>query len=204
MANTQKFKLLTAKKHIAALVTGLVLLGILFILLNATEAEVEQPSRNEQINCTPFKEAVVWSSGYSYEPEGALSYKTWFPRHSCAEIRKPDCFLGNVSLQTRMLSFPEGNETGEGFIQIAALNESLCDTPEKATYSRYLAYGTLHGEDERREAQCGSNKNPDGTCGIETADRINAPCYGIKAQATKDFIIDGYELNYSLCWAEHE
>ena len=155
----------------------------------------------EGVSCEEFKEQILFSSGYSNNEEGSINYQTWIPQHVCSEINVSDCFLGGVEIKTRFLYFGDNNQQGEGFIQISDPDESICDAPEQGTYSKYLAYESFHGESQKLEQHCGDNKNPTGKCAIDLTEGFDntAGCYGIKSSADKHFIVDAFEVKYTLC-----
>lgn len=157
----------------------------------------------EGTNCKEFEERILWSSGYKNLPEGSISYQTWHPQHNCAELNVSDCFLGNVEIQTRFMYFGESNESGEGHIQISNSDESICGNPEQGIYLRDLASETLYGESESRGEYCGADKSSDKKCGITIMGEIGveplASCYGIKAYASKNFLVDAFKIKYALC-----
>lgn len=155
--------------------------------------------------CEEFTEQVFWSSNYSNNPEGSTNYQTWYPKHNCTEIGE-NCFLGTLEIKTRFLYFGEKNKQGEGYIQISNPDSSICNNPEKGDYSRYLAYEILRGESKKLEQYCGNNKNPNARCGVELTDEFEDPltCYGIKAYADQYFIVDAFEIKYTLCWEENQ
>lgn len=160
----------------------------------------------EGISCEEFKERILWSSGYSNDLEGSVNYQTWEPQHDCAEIGKPNCFLGNVEVKTRFLYFGENNNPREGYIQISDPDESICGNPEQGTYSKYLAYEKLRGESQnlKLKQHCGNNRNPNGKCGIDLTESFENPveCYGIKSWADAHLIVDAFEVKYTLCGNE--
>ena len=166
------------------------------LILNASK-----PVNIEGISCEEFKEQILWSSGYSNNEEGSTTYQTWTPKHGCSELNVSGCFLGNVEIKTRFLYFGENNQQGEGFIQISDPDESICGAPEQGNYSKYLAYESFHGESQKLEQHCGDNKNPTGRCAIDLTDGFDntVGCYGIKSSADKHFIVDAFEVKYTLC-----
>jgi len=180
------------------LICSIAIVSLIGLYLFSADARTvsERADANRSVECRPFKEVIVWSSDYHNEKGGSVRYQTWTPKNPCPG---EDCFLGSLALQTRFLYFGEGNQTGEGSIQISEPSATACENPEDAAYSRYLAYEKLQGESEKRGTYCGDNKNQDGACGVDRADELPAMCYGIKSKAAQHFIVDAYEMNYTLC-----
>ncbi|MEX0932734.1 MAG: hypothetical protein WDZ77_01395 [Candidatus Pacearchaeota archaeon] len=152
----------------------------------------------ENLNCETFKETLLWSSGYS-NSQGSLNYTSWWPNKTCE-----NCFIANVEIETRFLSFEDANRNAEGYVQISNPEQSICNNPETGTYEKYLAYETLRGESQKKGQYCGNNKNQNSTCGIEFNTDYSLECYGIKSYADPKMILDTFKIKYSICGGHHE
>jgi len=160
----------------------------------------------QNVNCKEFREQILWSSGYSNDKKGSTNYQAWTPKHNCSEAEGQNCFLGEVEILTRFIYFGEDNESGDGYIQLSDSDEAVCGNPEQGIYLKYLAYETLHGESKKLNQHCGSNKNPNGKCGVDLTDSVKniAKCYGIKSKAAQHLIVDAFAVKYTLCWNQNE
>ncbi|MCH8003652.1 MAG: hypothetical protein IH934_03385 [Nanoarchaeota archaeon] len=178
------------------------------------EIELPEPSENitisepkENITCKEFQDYVIWSSGYSLLPKGSTNYQTWKIGTNCTEAGGNNCSLQNINVSTRVIHTDRDdlNASAEGYIQISDPDESICDAPEQAKYSRYLAYDSLTGEDIRKGWKCGKNKNKNAKCGVEITNNYNdnVTCYGIKAYGAQYVITDVFEVKYTWCWTNN-
>ena len=153
------------------------------------------------LECYEFTEDILWTSDFTFETNGSTNYQTWNLKYNCLDINSSNCFIGNLELQTRFLYFGDSNQNGEGYIQISNPDESICSNPENGIYEKYLAYETLKGDERKLGQYCGNNKNQDSKCGVdfENSQSYNKNCYGIKAHADPQFIVDAFEVKYHLC-----
>jgi hypothetical protein len=174
---------------------------ILFILFFSVRFSLTGFAISEkEFSCKEFQEDVLWISNYTNSPEGSTNYLTWYPVHNCTELNVSNCRLENVYVETRFLYFGDGNEKGEGYIQISNQDESICENPSKGIYSKYLAYDTIIGEGKKFGEYCGDNKNSNSKCGIQIADNYNLNCYGIKSYGSQYMLVDAFKVKYNLCW----
>jgi len=161
--------------------------------------------------CKEFKDnLLLWSSGYTTKNEGSTNYDTWEIGISCEEAGGYGCLLHNITLNTRFIytnpnntnSTGESNSIGEGYVQISDPDETICNNPEQATYSKYLAYDTPKEGEKEWKGYCGKNKNLGSKCGVEISDNYddNVICYGIKTYASQYSIVDVVEIKYEWCW----
>lgn len=159
-----------------------------------------------EIKCLQFNESLLFSSNYSISPQGSTNYQTWYPENNCATLNVSGCFIGELDVKTRFFSFEDSNQQGEGYVQIANQEGFVCDEPEQGTYENYIAYESLRGEDKRLDRYCGNNKNPNAKCAIDASEvtGYTPTCIGMKAHATKNFLVDVIEAEYSICWREDE
>jgi len=173
-----------------------------FTILNETNLTILTNVTNITIitldGCKSFWEQVLWSSGYTHNKEGSTNYQIWYPQYNCSEIGGDNCFLGDVKLESRLISvdYPENGTEGYGYIQISNPNE--CDNIEDAEYSNYLAYDKILGEEIRKGEYCKNGK--DGECDEENYFIEDySSCYGIKSYGSQYLIIDAFSVNYTLC-----
>lgn len=157
--------------------------------------------------CKEFKEQVLWSSGYSLLENGSTNYQTWYLEFNCANVNQSNCFMGNIDIKTRFV-YTDLDEEGiaeEGYVQISEPDESICDNPEQGSYSKYIAYEELTGEDVKLDLHCGDNKNQDSRCGVEISDFYNSVnCFGVKTHGAQYLLVDVFEVEYDLCWDSSE
>jgi hypothetical protein len=135
----------------------------------------------EESICREFTENVLWSSGYSNNAEGSTNYEIWYPENNCS-----NCFVSEIELETRFLSFVDENINGYGSIQISELVN--CENPENENYEIYLVSETIKGEGRKHANYKGQ----------QTIFDFN-PCYGIKLYADRNFIVDVFKIKYALC-----
>ncbi len=149
--------------------------------------------------CEEFTEQVLWSSGYSLEEFGSLNYEIWYPKHNCSDLKVSDCFIENIKVKTRFLSFGGKNQEAEGYVQISESEKSTCNSPKKGEYLQYLANEHLLGEEQKNKDYCGKNEN----CEIKNfVDKKYIDCYGIKIYGGQYVITDVFEISYNLCYLE--
>ncbi len=164
---------------------------------NSTSITLEIPAG---ISCKEFTENVLWSSNYSNNDLGSTNYQTWHLKNNCTSAEIDNCFIGSVHIKTRFVYMGENNQQGSGYIQISEPNQTICENPQNGNYQNYLAYETLIGEERKFGEYCGNNKNSDEKCGVDYSDRTAfSNCYGIKSHADKNFLVDAFEVNYTLC-----
>jgi len=166
----------------------------------------------ENMICKDFEEDILWSSGFSHEDKGSVSYHTWIPKFTCKEAGGQDCFLQDVSVGSRMIytSVDDNEINGKSYVQISNLDKGECDAPEKGVYNTYLAYESVNGGEEMRKSwYCGYEKEETNDllkskprCGIKFTEKLTNEenCYGIKASASQSMIIDVFKIKYRWCW----
>jgi len=164
---------------------------------------LEINSTNETIPlnliCEEFTEEVIWSSGYSQKSKGSTNYLTWYPKYNCSEMGTSNCFIENIEIKTRFLSFGEENQETKGYVQISEPDKSICNDPKKAEYLQYLADESFIGEEQKNKNYCGKKEN----CEIKNFENQKyIDCYGIKIYGSQYVITDIFEINYNLCYSE--
>ena len=163
-------------------------------------------------NCKEFEENILWSSGFSHDNKGSINYQIWTPKFTCEEAEGQNCFLQDVSVSSRTIyiSTDDKEINGKSYIQISNPDESICDNPENGVYSTYLAYESIKGVEGQKKAwYCGYDKEESedlikskSKCGIKLGSQFvsDGGCYGIKAYASQNSIIDVVKVQYKLCW----
>jgi len=152
--------------------------------------------------CEEFKEDVLWSSGYSLDIEGSTKYYSWHANNTCSSINKTDCVLKNIEVETRFIytNIDEKDESKDNYVQIAQLNESICNNPELGNYTKHLAFESLNKEEVKLKKYCSKNPNADCKNEVTSIYQEISNCYGIKAYASQYSLIDVFEVKYDLCW----
>lgn len=169
-----------------------------------------EPKDQGNFVCEEFEENVLWSGGFTHDSKGSTNYQTWIPKNTCNEIGRENCFLQDISINSRTIYSDSGVEdlNRESYVQISALDESECTSPENGVYSTYLAYESIEGDEGVKEGwYCGHDKEETeepikSKCSLRQGDKLvdGAECYGIKVYASRSMMIDVFKIRYKLCW----
>ena len=176
-------------------------------VMNESNLTIIQNETNFTINlvnfeCNNFLDNILWSSKYSNNHSGSVSYDIWFPKNNCSDQNKDNCFMTDIKLHSRLISSDYSNE-GEriGYIQISNLENNNCKNPQDAEYSTYLTYDNLFGEEKKEGEYCkeGKEKECRDKNKIATYFLNYSECYGIKSYGSKSMIVDAFSVNYTIC-----
>ncbi len=212
-SNRNNFNFKYNKKILIRSLIGLsiILISIIFFRNSYISENIEKPVTtelflgSENLICKEFSDDILFTSGYTFLPEGSESFQTWIPENNCSEAGGTNCFLQNMSVKARVINAnpAEGNNNRNAYMQISNPDESICSNPEKGIYSNYLAYESINDSEGQISGwYCGEKLEENSICGIQLSDKFNEKtnCYGIKAYASQYLIVDAVKIKYSWCW----
>lgn len=156
--------------------------------------------------CEDFVDNVLFSSGYTQDEGGSISYDAWEIQTNCSEAGGKECSLHNINTISRLIySNPYDREmVEEGYVQILALEKSDFEKPENSNYVEYLVRDIPKQEGVKWERYCEEDKTSDSECEFKGSynQQKESMYYGIKTYAPQYSILDVIEIKYTWCWKE--
>lgn len=159
------------------------------------------------LQCEEFTDYVpLWTS---YDGEGyknwvrrdagdSTGYYSWNPENKCPET---GCFIENIKVLSRVLRFEDiGDKIG--YVQISNAEETDCNDPSKAIYSKYISY--REGKDSSETGfiwDCGSSQKGN-LCKLGEEDKYVGECFSMKINADRYVLTDVRAINYTWCWGD--
>ncbi len=170
---------------------GLVLLaGGLYLMnqeINTNEGKcptcgTKTPESSENNDDGIFEDEVQ-SSAVSTPFQSGEEYFNWVPENSCPE--GGNCYLENITALVTFLNTGDSSvvaDEGTAYIQIANTEESNCQDPSQAIFTRYIAYSpAMAGGESQTKKVCGDPATPN-TCNMTEEDGFwgNSECFSVK------------------------